>query len=82
MPAAATAVVLNLTGVLAAGPTDVRGYPAPATAVPRVSNLNLTGGQTAADLAVLRLGTGGVRLRNSAGSVALLADVAGWFGPA
>ncbi len=82
VPAGASAVVINLTGVAAAAPTDVRGYPAPATAVPRVSNLNLIGGQTAADLAMLQLGTGGVRLRNSAGSVALLADVAGWFGPA
>ena len=82
VPAAATAVVLNLTGVAAASATDVRGYPAPATVVPTVSNLNLVGGQTAADLAILRLGTGGVRLRNSGGSVALLADIAGWFGPA
>ena len=82
VPATATAAVLNLTGVAAASATDVRGYPAPATFVPTVSNLNLVGGQTAADLAILRLGTGGVRLRNSGGSVALLADIAGWFGPA
>ena len=82
VPPAATAVVLNLTGVAAGSATDVRGYPAPATVVPTVSNLNLVGGQTAADLAILRLGTGGVRLRNSGGSVALLADIAGWFGPA
>lgn len=82
VPAAATAAVLNLTGVAAASATDVRAYPAPATFVPVVSSLNLVGGQTAADLAILRLGTGGVRLRNSGGSVALLADVAGWFGPA
>ena len=82
VPAAATAAVLNLTGVAAASATDVRAYPAPATFVPTVSSLNLVGGQTDADLAILRLGTGGVRLRNSGGSVALLADVAGWFGPA
>ena len=82
VPAAATAAVLNLTGVAAGAPTDVRGYPTPAGSVPRVSNLNLATGETAPDLAVLRLGSAGVRLRNSAGSVALLADVAGWFGPA
>lgn len=82
VPAAAAAVVLNLTGVAAGAPTDVRGYPAPAGSVPRVSNLNLTTGETAPDLAVLQLGPAGVRLRNSAGTIALLADIAGWFGPA
>jgi hypothetical protein len=59
-----------------------RVYPATASAAPEVSNLNLAAGQTAADLVVVKLGNRAVRLRNTAGQVALLADVSGWFGPA
>jgi hypothetical protein len=82
VPSLASAAVLNVTGVGATATTDVRVYPSTATQVPVVSNLNLVRGQTAADLVVVKLGNGSVRLRNSAGQVALLADVAGWFGPA
>ena len=85
----ATAVVLNVTGVGATRSTDVRVYPTPddGTSLPEVSNLNLQPGQTAADLAVVRIGSpdlagrGQVRLRNEAGEVGLLTDIAGWFGP-
>ena len=36
----------------------------------------------AADAAIVRTGNGSaVRFYNNSGSVALLADVAGWFGP-
>lgn len=82
VPSLATAAVLNVTGVGASAATDVRVYPGSGTTVPRVSNLNLAPGQTAADLVVVKLGGGTVRLRNAAGSVALVTDVAGWFGPA
>ncbi len=81
VPSLATAAVLNVTGVAASAATDVRVYPGGGSALPRVSNLNLSPGQTAADLVVVRLGGGTVRLRNAAGTVALVADVAGWFGP-
>lgn len=82
VPSLSTAAVLNVTGVAASASTDVRVYPATAASVPEVSNLNLGRSQTAADLVVVKLGNRSVRLRNSAGQVALLADVAGWFGPA
>lgn len=82
VPSLSTAAVLNVTGVAATAGTDVRVYPATASSVPEVSNLNLGRSQTAADLVVVKLGNRAVRLRNSAGEVALLADVAGWFGPA
>lgn len=85
VPAGATALALNITGVGASASTDVRLYPTPlasADGPPAVSILNLVPGQTAADAAIVRTGNGGsVRLYNNAGSVALLADVAGWFGP-
>ena len=89
VPAAgATAVVLNVTGTEGSRTTDIRVYPVRSEApVPDVSNLNLLPGQTAADLAVVRIGEpdvtgrGQVRLRNAAGEVALIVDLAGWFGP-
>ena len=82
VPSLASSVVLNVTGVGATASTDVRVYPAPTTTPPEVSNLNLSRGQTAADLVMVKLGSRSVRLRNSAGEVALIADVSGWFGPA
>ncbi|MDP9433895.1 MAG: hypothetical protein M3P93_01310, partial [Actinomycetota bacterium] len=82
VPRLAGAVVLNVTGVTATARTDVRAYPATAPAVPVVSNLNLEAGTTAADLVVAKLGGGRVRLRNNAGTVGLVVDAAGWFGPA
>jgi hypothetical protein len=79
----ATAVVANITGVDASAPTDVAAYPVPADgSVPTVSTLNLAAHQTAADLAVVGVGAGGLaRLRNKAGAVALVVDLSGWFGP-
>lgn len=83
--AGATAVVLNVTGTGPTASTDVRVFPAPASgsAVPVVSTLNLVRGQTAADAAIVPVGSGArVRFYNNSGAVALIADVAGWFGPA
>ncbi len=88
VPADASAVVLNVTGTVVTASTDVRVDPTPtggdtstATA-PTVSNLNLTRGQTAANLVTIKVGAGGaVRLRNKAGSLHLIADIAGYYAP-
>ena len=82
VPRFATAAVLNLTGVSATARTDLRAYPATAAAPPVVSNLNLDRGSTAADLAVVKLGGAAVRIRNTSGTVGVVVDAAGWFGPA
>lgn len=80
LPADATAAVLNVTGVGASAATDVRLYPASASSVPVVSNLNLARGGTRPNAAVVTLSDDGrVRIRNGAGSVHLLADLAGFF---
>ena len=84
VPADARAVVLNVTATAVAGvSTDVRVYPTPTgSALPLVSNLNLRGGQTAANLVTVAVGNGGrVRLRNSLGSLHLIADLAGYYAP-
>ena len=82
MPANATAVVLNVTAVGSSKSTDVRVYPSDSSSVPTVSNLNLAAGQTRANLVTVAVGSNGaVRLRNSAGDVSLLADLAGYYAP-
>ncbi|MFI9011538.1 putative Ig domain-containing protein [Actinosynnema sp. NPDC053489] len=73
------AVVLNLTGTEATADTYVTAYPT-GEAVPLASNLNLMAGQTAPNLAIVKVGSGGrISLYNRSGSVHLIADVAGWF---
>ncbi|QUQ63007.1 RCC1 domain-containing protein [Kutzneria sp. CA-103260] len=82
LPASAKTVVYNLTATNPTSATFVTGYPA-GTSVPNTSNLNLVAGQTAPNLAVTPLGAGGrLALRNNAGRVDLITDIAGYFGPA
>ena len=81
LPANATAVVVNLTGVTATRPTYLSSY-ATGTTVPATSNLNLATGQTAASLAFVRIGSAGrIRVRNDAGDVGVVVDLSGSFGP-
>ncbi len=79
VPAGATAAVLNLTATGVTTSTNVRAYPATA-ALPTVSNLNLGGGQTRANAAIVKVGGDGrVRIRNAAGDVQLISDLAGYM---
>jgi hypothetical protein len=80
VPAGATAAVLNVTGTGVTATTNVRAYPATAGRVPTVSNLNLERGETRANLTVVKVGTDGqVRVRNAAGELQLISDLAGYF---
>jgi hypothetical protein len=83
VPDTATAVVLTVTAVNATSITDIRVYPTPAdpdAAPPEISNINVVPRQIVPNLVVARVGAGGtIRLRNSAGSVDLVADLAGWY---
>jgi hypothetical protein len=80
VPAAgATAVVLNVTGVVPTADTFVTLWPS-GTARPLTSNLNLAAGAVTPNLVYVKLsGDGKVDLFNNSGSVDLLADVVGWF---
>jgi hypothetical protein len=85
VPTGATAVVLNVTGIGPATPTDLRVYPTPKSGTPQplVSNLNLRAGGVRANLVTVPVGEGGkVRILNSGGSPNLIADVQGWYGGA
>ncbi|MBB4910933.1 RCC1 domain-containing protein [Actinophytocola algeriensis] len=78
LPALTTGVVLNLTGTQPTAGTYLTAWPPPEPR-PTASNLNLTRGQTAASLVTVGMGDKSVRLFNNAGTVHLIADMAGYF---
>ena len=79
LPALTTGVVLNLTGTQPTTGTYVTAWPPPEPQ-PNASNLNLARGQTAASLVTVGMGDkASVRLFNNAGTVHLIADMAGYF---
>ncbi|GGC03295.1 S8 family serine peptidase [Cellulomonas carbonis] len=86
VPADASAVVLNVTGVRPSARTNVRVYPAPAASEdqtpPTVSNLNLEPGRDQPNLVTVRVGDAGkVRFYTQSADVALVADLAGYYSP-
>ncbi|MCT2582954.1 GH25 family lysozyme [Actinophytocola gossypii] len=81
VPADATAVTLNLTGVGATGTTYVSAWPS-GQPRPAVSNLNLADANATPNLVTVKLGDDrAVDLYNHWGTVDLLADLAGWYAP-
>ena len=79
LPANATAVVLNVTGVAPTAGTYVTAFPAGAER-PTVSSLNLAPGETRANLVTVAVGaTRAVSLYNHLGSTHVLADLAGYY---
>ncbi|MFI8963831.1 hypothetical protein ACIGO8_17155 [Streptomyces sp. NPDC053493] len=72
------AVVLNVTATAPTAGSFVSVYP-DGTARTSASNLNFTAGQTIPNLVVVPVVNGRVSFYNKAGSVDLLADVAGYY---
>jgi hypothetical protein len=81
LPAQATAVVFNLTGVSGTSATDLRAYPGDAATVPQVSNLNLAARSVRANLVTVALPAANdtIKIRNSAGSTNVIVDIAGYY---
>ena len=78
----ATAVVLNVTVTQPTSDGWLTLFPA-GNALPNASNLNFSPGKTVANLAVVRLGTGGkVAVFNSQGSTQVILDVEGYYSDA
>ncbi|MFD0369990.1 FlgD immunoglobulin-like domain containing protein [Streptomyces sp. NPDC127114] len=73
-----SAVVLNVTATNPTASSFVSVYPY-GTQRTAASNLNVVAGQTVANLVVVPVRDGKVTLYNHAGSIDLLADVAGYF---
>jgi hypothetical protein len=81
LPAGTTAVTLNVTATNPTAASYLTAYPAGAVQ-PSASNLNYVKGQTVANLVVVAVGSGGrVTFFNSAGTVDLIADLAGYHRP-
>jgi hypothetical protein len=79
IPATARALSINVTVTGGAAIGDVRLFPG-STALPLVSVINFTAGQTIASNTVLSLGGGNLTARlDSAGTVHLILDVNGYF---
>jgi hypothetical protein len=89
VPAGATAVVVNITGVNATSPTYISASPDNAP-LPTVSNLNLYASQAVPVLAIVSVPPGDpadgsipyaglIDLYNNAGSVDVIVDLAGYF---
>ncbi|MEM9517513.1 MAG: DUF1501 domain-containing protein, partial [Actinomycetota bacterium] len=79
VPTTARAAILNVTAAGATANSFVTVYPQGAER-PEASSVNVAAGQTAANLVVAKLGSGGrVRLYNHAGAIDLIADVTGYF---
>ncbi|WP_329417207.1 FlgD immunoglobulin-like domain containing protein [Streptomyces sp. NBC_01268] len=75
-----TAVVLNVTATNPTSSTFVSVYPYGTTRT-SASNLNVVAGQTVPNLVVVPVKDGKVTFYNRSGSIDLIADVAGFYGP-
>jgi hypothetical protein len=80
VPADATAVVLNVTAVGATRPTYISVYPHGGSR-PAVSNLNVGSALPVPNLVIVRVTDGMIDFFNAAGSVNLIADLAGYYEP-
>ena len=81
LPVGTTAVTLNVTVTNPTAAGHLTVYPAGATQ-PTASNVNFVRGQTVANLVVVSVGPGGkVTFYNSAGTVDVIADLAGYYTP-
>ena len=79
LPAGTTAVALNVTVTRPTAASYLTVYP---TGKPRptASNLNFVKGQTIANMVIVPVGTGGrISFYNNAGTVDILADLAGYY---
>ncbi len=81
IPAGATAVVANVTGVDASTPGFMTVYPG-GTSMPETSNLNIAPGRPVPNLVVMGIGADGcVDVFNAVGNAHCLVDVFGYFQP-
>ncbi|HEX7353864.1 MAG TPA: family 43 glycosylhydrolase [Mycobacteriales bacterium] len=79
VPAGATAVVVNLTGVAPTGTTYLTVFPGPTR--PFASDLNPAPGEVRANLVVATIASDGtISVFNHAGSTNVIVDVEGWYG--
>ena len=79
VPADATAVLVNLTGVAPASGTHLTAYGA--GSLPNVYNDSLSTGETRPVLAVIPVDTNGnIHIHNASGALNVVADLEGYIG--
>lgn len=76
-----SAVTVNLTVTQPAAPGYVSAYPC-GQDPPEVSNVNYQPGQTVANLATVKVGSGGQICLFTLARTHVIVDIAGWYGPA
>ncbi len=83
IPTAATGIAANVTATGATTSSNVRIFPAGLDEVPLLSNLNVTAGSPPTPNAVIvQLSPDGkIEVYNFRGSVDIVVDIVGWFGP-
>lgn len=81
IPANVSAVIMNVTVTQPSVGGVLTVYPSDATSVPTASNLNFTANQTVANLVLVPVTNGSVRIYNGFGTVQVVADVVGYFTP-
>jgi hypothetical protein len=80
IPDGATAIVANLTVTGGTANSYLTVYPADLVSAPTASNINFTAGQTIANQVTVALSpSGDIKIRNFAGSVHVILDLAGFF---
>jgi hypothetical protein len=78
VPASATSVAINLTGIAPTAATYLTVFPGPT--LPFVSDLNPAAGEVRANLVVATLNSNGtISIYNDTGSVNVVVDVLGWY---
>jgi hypothetical protein len=79
VPANATAVVVNLTGIAPSASTFLTVFPGPS--LPNSSDLNPAAGENRANLVVATVNqsTGKISVFNNTGSLDVIVDVLGWY---
>jgi len=79
VPGDAKAVIVNLTAVEGSVQSFVTAYPT-GSPKPIASNVNFVAGEIIPNLAIVKVGTGGmITLYNNSGSVNVIVDVVGYF---
>jgi hypothetical protein len=81
IPADVSAVIMNLTATGSTTGGVLTVYPGDEATPPTASNLNFAAGQARANLAIVPVTNGSVKIFNGFGTVSVIGDVVGYFTP-
>ncbi len=81
IPATVSAVIMNLTAANSTAGGFLTAFPSNEATPPIASNLNFAAGQTRANLVMVPVTNGSVKIYNGFGTVSVIADVVGYFTP-